>query len=76
MTFGDYVNGVFLAIGSAIIAYLMLRGMWFFVGYVFFGGDDAERAHMKLKLIHTAISLMFTMAFWEIFSVIGTALGV
>jgi hypothetical protein len=75
MTIGDYINNVFMAIGSIAVAVTLLYCMWFFIVYVFLGSDDQERAHAKHKLLYGTITLMFIMIFWGAVSMTGRVLG-
>jgi len=75
MTFGQYIDTGFLIAGSLILAITLLQAMWYLIGYVFLGGDDAERAHMRRGLFNTTLNLMFIMIFWALFSLIGTFIG-
>lgn len=75
MTIGDYIGNIVFGIGNMLVAAVLLYAMWFFVVYVFLGGDDQERAHAKKKLLYATITLMFIMIFWGMFAMLGRMWG-
>lgn len=62
---------VLIVIGSAITAVVMVQFAWWLAKYAFFGGDDAERAHAKKKLINTTTSIWLIMIIWLLCSYVA-----
>jgi len=58
------IEKYFLLGGSLIAAILILMFCWNLVHYIFFGGDDAHRAHAKRSLINLSISLILLLVAW------------
>ena len=63
-------NG-FLILGSFIMAIFLIIFCWSFVNYVFYGGDDAHRAHAKTTLLNVSINMVLLLVLWWICTAIA-----
>ena len=57
-----------MILGSILLGLLVVKMCWNSAQYVFFGGDDAHRAHAKLGMTNDTISLIFLLIIWGIFA--------
>ena len=60
-----------LLIGALFIAILAVTFLWGFVEYIFYKGDDAERAHAKAMMLDVTVVLVLVLIVWWIVSLIG-----